>query len=75
MLIHIRHLIKNIFKRLMKHRTKYAFGKAKSISLSFGQLVLKLIEIISFSYSAILLYRGEISLGTMVASLAYIGAL
>lgn len=53
---------------------RYAFGKAKSISLSFGQLVLKLIEIISFSYSAILLYRGEISLGTMVASLAYIGA-
>lgn len=53
---------------------RYAFGKAKTLSLSVNELNLKIIQIASFAAAGILLIRGEITIGTGVATFGYVSS-
>ncbi len=54
--------------------TRYAFGKAKTLSLSVNELSMKMIQIVAFATAGILLVRGEITIGTGVATFGYVSS-
>lgn len=53
---------------------RFAYGKFKSISMALEALGLNLVSAIAFIIAAVLLYKGEITLGTCVATFGYINS-
>lgn len=53
---------------------RYEYGKKKSIVLGISELTTKLVKVVTFAAIAILFYKGEISIGTGVATLSYVTA-
>lgn len=53
---------------------RYKYGKAKTFSLSVNSLTLDIVQVCSFFVTGILLIRGNITLGTAVASFGYVGS-
>jgi ABC-type bacteriocin/lantibiotic exporter with double-glycine peptidase domain len=55
-------------------KQRYAFGKAKTMSLSINELAVKIIQTVSFAVVGILLANGEITIGTGIATFSYVSA-
>lgn len=53
---------------------RYEFGRAKTFSLSLNEFNMKIIQIVSFAVAGILLVRGEITIGTGVATFGYVSS-
>ena len=52
-------------------RNRYRFGRMKSISLSINDAALRFVNISVILMSVVLLRNGEVTLGTVIASLSY----
>lgn len=70
---------KNIINENKKalHQTKtsrYDYGKNKSISLAINRLSRTAVQLLGFSMATWLLYRGDISIGTCIATLGFISS-
>lgn len=55
-------------------KSRYGYGKAKSMSLAVNDLTMKIIHIAAFTVIGILFYRHEITLGIGVAAFGYVSS-
>ena len=53
---------------------RYSYGKFKSFSLAFNGFITLNISVVTFAVVAYLLYADEITVGTAVATMGYVGA-
>jgi ABC-type multidrug transport system fused ATPase/permease subunit len=53
-------------------KSRFNYGKSKSLSLSINSMARTVVQVLGFATAIILLYKGEISIGTAVATLGFI---
>ncbi|MCT4661526.1 MAG: ABC transporter ATP-binding protein/permease [Tissierellales bacterium] len=70
-----KNIIKENEKALsMTRQSRYNYGKNKSISLAINRLTRTIVQLLGFIMVIILLNRGEISIGTCIATLGFINS-